>query len=297
MAQALLISEKPQFTAGEHRAWIFTINNWTEKDVEAVKALKFDYLVFGKERGKLRDTPHLQGYVHFARAKDFRYMQRRLRRAWLKCPDGTPEENRTYCTKEGEFEEYGVIPRQGERVDLHEHIDAIMDGEVTCDQICVERPMLFHQYGRTLQRAEDIALRKKFRNWDCTGTWIYGVSGAGKSHRLFEGYNPEKTYLWAKEKWQDGYTGQETVIVNELGRDEIPLRQLLELCDKWPAYVSRRGRQPAPFLAKEFIVTCEHPPEELYALELTGKDSVNQLLRRFKVVHLDQVYEQPQTRA
>ena len=61
--------------------------------------------------------------------------------------------------------------------------------------------------------------------------------------------------MWKDDNdWQDGYTGQETVIINDF-RGGIKYAVLLQLIDKWPAFVSRRGREPAPFLAKHVIIT------------------------------------------
>jgi len=50
------------------RKWVFTLNNYTEADIERIKGvLKADacyYAVVGKE---VRESgmPHLQGFVHF----------------------------------------------------------------------------------------------------------------------------------------------------------------------------------------------------------------------------------------
>ena len=54
------------FFAEAAALYCFAINNWTEEDHEAVLSLypdKAKYLIFGKEVGKERLTPHLQGCV------------------------------------------------------------------------------------------------------------------------------------------------------------------------------------------------------------------------------------------
>lgn len=289
MAQPLLVEkeEGKKPTPGEHRSWIFTINNWTADDLAAVKGLNYDYLCFGREVGLLRSTPHLQGYVHFERAKTFRYMKKRLRRAYLKPPNGTPDENRTYCIKEGDFEEFGIIPKQGERNDLTEVIEDIEDGKVQVDDLALTRPMLYHQYGRTFHKAEDVVLRRKRRNYECKGKWLWGDSGIGKSHWLFTGN--EDAYEWKLEDkgWQDGYRGEEKVLINDF-RGEIPFAQLLKLCDKWPATVPRRGREPAPFMAREILITSRYPPEQVYR---DVNEDFAQLTRRFEIIHWDSIYD------
>tara|TARA_B100000787_G_scaffold135122_1_gene103893 strand:+ start:1635 stop:1814 length:180 start_codon:yes stop_codon:yes gene_type:complete len=43
-------------------------------------------------------------------------------------------------------------------------------------------------------------------------------------------------------------------------RAELKYNDMLNLIDKWPYTVPRRGREPAPFLAKAVIVTSScHP--------------------------------------
>ena len=47
------------------------------------------------------------------------------------------------------------------------------------DEIVCEDPEQYHQYGRTLHKLEDIALRKKHRTWMTTCDWLWGPTGVG----------------------------------------------------------------------------------------------------------------------
>lgn len=49
------------------------------------------------------------------------------------------------------------------------------------------------------------------------GIWIWGASGAGKS-RLARDKFPN-SYPKLCNKWWDGYKGQETVIMDDIGKD------------------------------------------------------------------------------
>ena len=117
--------------------------------------------------------------------------------------------------------------------------------------------MLVHQYGRTLDRLEAIALRKKVRKWQTQGVWYTGPTSSGKSHAVFTNthgeygsYDPETHYLKNLcEEWWDGYKGQSIVIFNEF-RGQVPFSELLDLCDKWPKTVKQRNKEPVPFLAR-----------------------------------------------
>ena len=173
---------------------------------------------------------------------------------------------KTYCTKQDKDAfEFGEMPAQGKRTDIDAIKDAILSGETTADKVCCENPVFFHQYGRTMDRLQGIALRRRFRTEMTKGEWVTGPTGCGKSHRAFEGFNPETHYVKnLNEDWWDGYTGQETVILNEF-RGQIKFSELLDLVDKWPKTVKWRCKEPVPFLAKNLIITSIKTPQEVYA--------------------------------
>jgi len=95
------------------RGYSFTINNYTAKEIDSVLALEATYIVFGFEQGTQTQQPHIQGYVHFHQQIAFNSVKKMLPTAHLEAARGSPEQNRTYCSKEGEFYEFGELPIQG----------------------------------------------------------------------------------------------------------------------------------------------------------------------------------------
>ncbi len=91
------------------------------------------------------------------------------------------------------------MPKQGKRVDLDSLKCAIVGGETTVDEVVMDNPMMYHKYGRTLNKIEDIALRQRSRDWMTEGVWYFGPTGVGKSHRAFEGYTPETHYVYPND--------------------------------------------------------------------------------------------------
>lgn len=94
------------------------------------------------------------------------------------------------------------------------------------------------------------------------GFWYYGETGVGKSHRAFAEAGDD-VYVWVDDNgWWDGYTGQEVVIINDF-RGGIKYNELLQLIDKWPYSVRRRGRPPMPFTSKKIIITSSMSPDQV----------------------------------
>ena len=93
-------------------------------------------------------------------------------------------------------------------------------------------------------------------------------------------------------EWWDGYVGQDNVLLNDF-RGEIKYGTMLNLTDKFAYYVKIRQKERVPFLAKKLIVTSSLHPVALYK-KLNPDDSIEQLLRRFEVIALNEVYLEPE---
>lgn len=249
------------------------------------------YLCYARESCPTTGRQHWQTYVYFYYAKTIKATHKIFGNCWVQQSRGTPEQNQTYCKgpyQDGEkvkplnpeFYEFGTLPSQGQRGDLDKVKDKIMNGSTTVVDIITNNPMMYHQYGRTLEKIEDIALSKKFRNFMTKGIWISGGTSIGKSHIAFKGYNPETHYLWRDDNgWWCGYHGQPIVIINDF-RGEIKYNELLQMVDKWPYNVPRRNRPPTPFVSRTVIITSSLTPEQVYHNRL-DEDNIAQLRRRF----------------
>lgn len=249
-------------------------------DAPAVDA---DYHCYGRETCPSTGRAHWQGFCYFKNKKTLGAVIKLLKPHHVELCRGSLADNEKYCAKSGDYTEIGTRPAQGTRTDLNELANRVAQG-TSVDEIVLENPIAFHQYGRTLERLEDIRLRKIQRTEMPKCIWIYGPTGVGKSHKAAELAGADVYRYPHDNGWWDGYCGQNAVIFDDF-RGEVPYGRMLTLCDKWPTTVRRRNKAPFPFTAKIIIVTAFGAPNEVYH-NLAATDSMSQIERRFEMIHL-----------
>lgn len=270
-----------------HRFWVFTSYEEQPPDHSDCR-----YMIYQRERGKKSGKLHWQGYLELSRGQRLSWVRKNVfpgqSKYKLKRRFGSQEQARAYCMKEDTrveiYKEFGKLVEQGERTDIKRKCSEITQGVITVEDILLDDPIMYHQYGRTLEKVQDLANRKKFRLERTECIWYYGETATGKSTRAFQGYTPETHYVYPNDNgWWDGYKGQEVVILNDF-RGEIPYNQLLQMIDIFPYVVRRRNKEPHPFISKKVIITSSLTPERVYH-NRQEEDSIAQLLRRMTVIH------------
>lgn len=100
------------------RNFCFTLNNYTEEEVQKIENINCQYMIFGKEVGE-EGTPHLQGYCELFKKTRFNTIKKFIPRAHIEQRYGTQEEAILYCMK-SDKEPFikGEPKKQGERNDL-----------------------------------------------------------------------------------------------------------------------------------------------------------------------------------
>lgn len=278
------------------KSWCFTS---FEIEKPVFFAEKFRYLCFSPEICPTTKKNHYQGYFYLNNDMTLSAIKKKINGKWklIKC-NGTPQQNKIYCgsedyIKDGKvklknplFEEFGTIPKQGQRVDLIEINEKIKKG-ASVKEMRQEDPLLYHMYGRTLEKLEDDYLRTQYRKDMPQVIWYYGKTGTGKSHTAFKNYNRDTDYLLNVKDggFWEGYLGQKTVIINEF-RGQIPFEDLLQICDKWDYMCKRKGRETIPLLANKIIITSCKRPEDIYKHSLDDEDCIDQFTRRCEIIEL-----------
>lgn len=115
--------------------------------------------------------------------------------------------------------------------------------------------------------------------------WLCAQSGEGKSYWAFQKY-PD-AYRKAQNKWWDGYTGQETVIMDDLDKLASGLSHYMKIwCDNYPCSGEIKGGT-VPLLHKRVVVTSQYKPEEIW----DDPKVVEAISRRFKIINFVRHYQ------
>lgn len=241
---------------GNGKHWIVVINN-PEGECLDFNPATDQYMVCGLERGE-QGTQHIQGYVQFTKRRRFKYLKERWPRAHIELARGSPEQNRSYCTKEGASHEHGeMLKGQGARNDLNE-IRSLIDSGATCEEIRDGHYSTYMRYQRAI--ISDIESCRPGRTTPTELHILWGDTGTGKS--LWCAENLPRAYWKSRGEWWDGYDGHEDVVIDEF-YGWLPFDLLLRLADRYPLQVPVKGGF-RKFVAKRIFITSNKPYTEWY---------------------------------
>lgn len=274
------------------RCYVFT----SFSDAEPCFHNDMKYLLYAPEICPETQRKHWQGYVYYYKEISILQSQNRIgggkhhhkvSRADLLNANkeyiiGPYNKNGKVKNFNEDAVEFGTAPAQGRRNDVEELVSSVFAGTLSCDTIAINDPMKYHQYGRTLDKIEDLRMSKMYRTSMTEGIWIYGPTGVGKSHFAFENFSVDTHYVVPDDNgWWDNYKQQDICIFNDF-RGWLRYERMLELMDKYPTDVKRRGRPPLPFMSKLIIITSSLHPAKIYR-NRDEEDGIEQLKRRCSI--------------
>lgn len=258
------------------RAWVFTLNNYTDKNIDKLESLGYRYLIYGKEVAPSTGTPHLQGFIYFENARSFKALKTVL--PWRIVPrykTSTNEQAIEYCKKENNWVEYGTPPKQGAREDIKDARTAVFEDKMSIREIAQFASFQGLKHAEALQRYIDPPMRT-----DQEIIWRFGDPGVGKTRWVYDNYAQHEIWKWNSSKWFDGYDGHKVVLLDDYRPDILPISTLLNLLDIYPLRVEVKGGF-RPLLSKIIIITAVTSPEETF---INPGEPVEQLLRRINKI-------------
>ncbi len=190
---------------------------------------------------------------------------------------GTDQQNKEYCSKEGNLLiECGAPRSQGQRSDLSTAVSTLLESG-SLVTVAEQHPVTFVRNFRGLAELLKVSGKMQKRDWKTNVHVIVGPPGCGKSKWAANFADPETTY-WKPptNKWWDGYHGEQVVVIDDF-YGWLPWDDLLILCDQYPLTVETKGGT-VPFLVLTILITINQTPLEWYSSPAVP--SVKTLYRR-----------------
>lgn len=261
----------------QSKYWCFTLNNYTEQEYNYIIGLPLEYIVVGREVG-LEKTPHLQGYLVTKQRKRFNQIKEMVPRAHIERALGTPEENKKYCMKEGDYVEIGTLPiTKGEAT--KRKWEEIRDHAKNGDFDKIEPEILVKHYNNLKKIKYDNQVFMLEPIPGLINEWIYGPTGSGKSKAARE-ENPI-FYNKSCNKWWDGYNNEPVVIIDDFDTSHHVLGHHLKI---WGDHYSFNAEVKGGALhirPQKIIITSNYHPAEIFK----DKNILDPILRRYQIIH------------
>lgn len=253
------------------RAYVFTINNYTDDDLNHLADLEtvenVTYAIWGFETGE-SGTPHIQGYIE-CKPMRMKAMQDLLGgRAYLAKRKGTRDEARNYCMKEGEFMETGAwkAKGQGRRSDLDSLVEAIKnENDVRSTMEAMPATYSRHmRFAEALRSKVERDNSKEFRH--VTTTVLYGASGTGKTRYVHE-HEPDLFWVHPDDSFPfDGYDGEAAIAFDDF-YGNVKHHEMLRILDGYQYLCNVKGGHRYARWTRVYI-TSNAKPEEWYSFGL-----------------------------
>ena len=265
-----------------------TINNWTQAIYDSVCKYweeECRYCIIGKEIGE-QGTHHLQIYMQLSRRVSFNVFKRKFPTAHIESARGSPEDNKAYCSKEGDWLEIGTLqsPRSAAQETSEKFKTCIkLAREGNFDKIQDDYPEFWTRYHSCYLRTHSLARKRPDNVDELNNLWIHGDPGAGKSYYA-RSISPSH-FVKSHNKWWDGYNGEDVVVLDDLDHDTA----------KWCGSFIKAWADHYPFNAeikggsicirpKRIIVTSNYSIEELFSSDKMLCDAIT---RRFTIKKFD----------
>lgn len=277
------------------RCWVFTLNNYTEEDLEHMKTWEewCSYLIFGKEVGE-SGTPHLQGYVEFDKAYTMSKVKKLFKndRVHLEARRGTQKQAIEYCMKDGDVTEYGTKKqsgrdesKEGYKNKALQYMHLLKQGklaEIASDPDCTFS-ILKH-----IKEMAPLVEEPRPVTPEITVRWYWGPTGTGKTRRAYWEARQldDKVYIKSTAtKWFDGYDGHKTIVFDDLRSSWFEYSYLLKLLDIYPTQVECKGGS-RQWMAMNIFITSPFHPRDMYQQmqERDKTDTIEQLVRRVRII-------------
>lgn len=244
------------------RRVFITWNNWQkdfkskEEVAEYIKNLAhFKGAILGFEKGE-KGTPHIQGIVQFTMQKRFNTLRKYFKNNHLEQVISMKDAIK-YCKKEGDYIEIGKITTEGQRTDITDFTNAILEG-ATNVELMRDYPSQYHKYYNNIDRVRQDILADYYSNnlrLDLKVISISGKTGVGKTRFIYDNYDIKDIYRVSNYKNPfDTYNGEKVLVLDEYN-GQFNAQYLLNLLDIYPLKLSARYNDKVACYETVFIIS------------------------------------------
>ena len=271
------------------------------KEKLATKFPSFRYCAMVDEIGA-NGTPHTHIFICFNGGVRFSTLKKHFPYAHIETARGSIKQNLDYLLKAGKwtdtekaettiagsFEEFGERPQEnkGKRGDLEELYHMIVEEELTNAEILQINNDYILQIDK-LDKIRTTHLQDKFRGTrrlDLEVTYVFGVTGMGKSRDILDTYGDENVYRVTDYKHPfDGYSIEDVLVLEEF-RNSMPLKSLLDYLDIYPIQLPARYANKYACYNKVFIVSNWKFERQFELEQRDDRESYDAFLRRIHKV-------------
>ncbi len=244
------------------RRWCFTMFFEDPADLPTSLPLSATFLVFGWELCPTTKRPHAQGYVEWSNPKMLGGCRKVLEANWT-IARGDQKQNIKYCTKDGDWVEFGQRAMPGTRSDLL-RVKELVDGGAKRDRLYDE---VFSIYGRAERFVNNyIAFRSPPRTVKPTVLLFVGPSGIGKSRTaatLCSYLGSVYTVPLTKGSglYFDRYEQQDVLFLDEMDGARCSPTFFNSLCDWNEFTVPVHGSGNIQFTSRYIIICSNYLPK------------------------------------
>jgi len=243
-----------------------------------------NYFAYAKETCPTTGRSHLQAFAYSCKVMRLPAWKKIFPTAHIEPMRGAFAESDVYCSKQSALVEFGVRPMgNGKRRDLADACYMILGHETLYD-VSLKMPEVFVRYHNGL-RALSTMHTPPYQHDTTRGYWLWGVSGAGKTHYAEERF--PNAYQKPQNKWFDGYIGQDSIILNDYDCGKALGHYLKIWMDKWACTGEYKGGT-IQLRHHHFVVTSNYSIEEQFAGD---EPLIEAIRRRCEVIHFSQVFK------
>jgi len=255
-------------TAPRAKHWCFTLNSY-DSLLDPSLWPHVTYVIYQEEIGE-NGTPHLQGYVQFAKTRTLATVRSLdgLVGAHFEIAKGSPEQNKNYCSKDdtridGPYEYGELAAGQGARSDILSVKNAIDNG--------ASRAELYeHHFSTFLRLEKGFSNYKRFkqavRDFKTEVFLFVGTPGTGKTRTVMNLARYLGTYYKVMAPkgsgvYFDDYDGQDVIVIDEMDGNFCTPTFMNSLCDRYPFVLPVHGAAGSQMTSKYILITSNYHPK------------------------------------